>query len=147
MEVTGRKGARLREVWNDDDARAYLGMADPDFPNLFILYGSNTNQVVHGGSAIMWTEFSVTYVMDAIRIRLESSVKAMDVKPEVFHRFTERVDEANLLRAWGFSTVNSLYKNSKGARDAKFSVQHIRTVAKDTRGYSVGLCFRHREDP
>jgi 4-hydroxyacetophenone monooxygenase len=120
MEVTGRKGARLREVWNDDDARAYLGMAVPDFPNLFILYGPNTNQVVHGGSAIMWTEFSVTYVMDAIRILLESGAKAMDVKPEVFQRFTERVDEANRLRAWGFSTVNSWYKNSKGRTTQNF---------------------------
>jgi 4-hydroxyacetophenone monooxygenase len=114
MEVTGRKGARLREVWNDDDARAYLGMTVPDFPNLFILYGPNTNQVVHGGSAIMWTEFSVTYVMDAIRILLEANAKAMDVKPQVFSGFTERVDEANRLRAWGFSKVNSWYKNSKG---------------------------------
>jgi 4-hydroxyacetophenone monooxygenase len=120
MEVTGRQGARLREVWNDDDARAYLGMAVPGFPNLFILYGPNTNQVVHGGSAIMWTEFSVTYVMDAIRILLKSGGKAMDVKPEVFRRFTERVDEANLLRAWGFSTVNSWYKNSKGRATQNF---------------------------
>jgi 4-hydroxyacetophenone monooxygenase len=114
MQVTGRKGARLREVWNDDDARAYLGLTVPDFPNLFILYGPNTNQVVHGGSVIMWTEFSVTYVMDAIRILLEGGAKAMDVKPDVFNRFTERVDAANRLRAWGFSTVNSWYKNSKG---------------------------------
>jgi 4-hydroxyacetophenone monooxygenase len=120
MEVTGRQGARLREVWNDDDARAYLGMAVPGFPNLFILYGPNTNQVVHGGSAIMWTEFSVTYVMDAIRILLKSGGKAMDVKPEVFRRFTERVDEANLLRAWGFSMVNSWYKNSKGRATQNF---------------------------
>lgn len=120
MEVTGRKGARLREVWNDDDARAYLGMTIPDFPNLFVLYGPNTNQVVHGGSAIMWTEFSVTYVMDAIRILLEADAKAMDVKPEVFRGFTERVDAANRLRAWGFSTVNSWYKNSKGRTTQNF---------------------------
>jgi 4-hydroxyacetophenone monooxygenase len=44
----------------------------------------------------------------------------MDVKPEVLHRFTERVDEANLLRAWGFSTVNSWYKNSKGRATQNF---------------------------
>jgi 4-hydroxyacetophenone monooxygenase len=62
----------------------------------------------------MWTEFSVTYVMDAIRILLEADAKAMDVKPQVFDGFTERVDEANRLRAWGFSKVNSWYKNSKG---------------------------------
>jgi 4-hydroxyacetophenone monooxygenase len=120
MEVIGRKGAGLRDVWNDDDARAYLGMTVPDFPNLFVLYGPNTNQVVHGGSAIMWTEFSVTYVMDAIRVLLEANAKAMDVKSEVFLGFAERVDAANRLRAWGFSKVNSWYKNSKGRTTQNF---------------------------
>ncbi|MGA7327616.1 MAG: NAD(P)/FAD-dependent oxidoreductase [Rhodomicrobium sp.] len=120
IEVTGRKGARLREIWDDDDARAYLGMTVPDFPNLFILYGPNTNQVVHGGSAVMWTEFSVTYVMDAIRNLLEGNAKAMDVKSEVFRTYAERVDAANRLRAWGFSKVNSWYKNSKGRATQNF---------------------------
>ena len=34
FEVRGPLGASLREVWDDDDARAYLGTAVPDFPNL-----------------------------------------------------------------------------------------------------------------
>ena len=33
----------LREVWDDDDARAYLGLMTPGFPNLFFIYGPNTN--------------------------------------------------------------------------------------------------------
>jgi 4-hydroxyacetophenone monooxygenase len=127
MKVTGRSGALLRQVWADDDARAYLGMTVPDFPDLFILYGPNTNQVVHGGSAIMWTEFSVTYVMDAIRILLEANAKAMDVKSDVFHKFTERVDATNRLRAWGFPKVNSWYKNSKErtTRNFPFSTSEL----------------------
>jgi len=120
MEIAGRKGARLREIWNDDDAGAYLGMTVPNFPNLFILYGPNTNQVVHGGSAIMWTEFSVSYVLDAIRVLLERDAKAMDVRPEVFRAYMERIDRANRLRAWGFSKVNSWYKNSKGRTTQNF---------------------------
>jgi 4-hydroxyacetophenone monooxygenase len=120
MEITGRKEARLREKWNDDDAAAYLGMTVPGFPNLFILYGPNTNQVVHGGSAIMWTEYSISYVLDAIRILLERDAKAMDVRPEVFRTYMERIDKANLMRAWGFSKVSSWYKNSKGRTTQNF---------------------------
>ena len=33
---------RLREVWDDDDARAYLGMAVPGFPNFFCLLRART---------------------------------------------------------------------------------------------------------
>lgn len=120
MRVVGRDGHDLRAVWDDDDARAYLGMTVPNFPNLFILYGPNTNQVVHGGSAIMWTEFTVKYVLDAVRTLLGTGARAMDVKHAVYEQFTQRVDEANRLRAWGFSKVNSWYKNSKGRATQNF---------------------------
>lgn len=113
MEVTGREGIDLHEMW-DDDARAFLGMCMPHFPNLFLLYGPNTNQVVHGGSAVLWSEFAITYVLDAIRSLLSSGARSLEVTQAAYWRYNERVDEANLLRAWGFSSVNSWYKNSKG---------------------------------
>jgi 4-hydroxyacetophenone monooxygenase len=39
FEARGRSGRSLRETWADDDAKAYLGTAVPDFPNFFCLYG------------------------------------------------------------------------------------------------------------
>src|SRR4029450_7174702 len=47
MTVTGRDGRDLHEEWHGD-ARAYLGVTVPGFPNLFCLYGPNTNIVVNG---------------------------------------------------------------------------------------------------
>ena len=44
MTVTGRGGVDLHEQWGGD-ARAYLGITVPGFPNLFCLYGPNTNIV------------------------------------------------------------------------------------------------------
>ena len=32
----GRSGRTLRQVWDDDDARAYLGLAAPDFPEFLL---------------------------------------------------------------------------------------------------------------
>jgi 4-hydroxyacetophenone monooxygenase len=68
----------------------------------------------------MWTEYSISYVLDAIRILLERDAKAMDVRPEVFRTYMERIDKANLMRAWGFSKVSSWYKNSKGRTTQNF---------------------------
>lgn len=42
MQVTGRRGATLDDAWREG-AEAHLGMAVPGFPNLFLLYGPNTN--------------------------------------------------------------------------------------------------------
>jgi len=113
MKVIGRNGIDLHDMW-DGDARAYLGMTVPNFPNLFVLYGPNTNQVVHGGSAIVWSEYSVKYVLDAARHLLLAKKGEMEVKESIYWKYNDRIDEANLLRTWGFSGVNSWYKNDKG---------------------------------
>ena len=49
MQITGVEGADLQQRWKDG-ARAYLGLCVPDFPNLFVVYGPNTNL---GGSSII----------------------------------------------------------------------------------------------
>lgn len=113
MTVIGEGGVDLHTMW-DGDARAYLGMSVPGFPNMFILYGPNTNQVVHGGSAILWSEFSVKYVLDAIHQMVTKGFRAMSVKQEVHDAYSRRIDEANALRSWGYSKCTSWYKNEKG---------------------------------
>ena len=60
MRVTGRHGVDLHEQWAGD-ARAYLGVAVPGFPNFFCLYGPNTN-LAHGGSIIFQAECQTRYV-------------------------------------------------------------------------------------
>lgn len=42
IDVTGEAGQTLKERWSDG-AEAYLGVMTAGFPNLFILYGPNTN--------------------------------------------------------------------------------------------------------
>ncbi|OCR22081.1 hypothetical protein AFK24_26200 [Pseudomonas syringae] len=113
INITGRDGLALHEVWKDDDARAYMGMTVPGFPNMFCMYGPNTGLVVYS-TIIQFSEFTATYIVDAVRLLLEGGHQSMEIKPQVFESYNQRVDQANGLRAWGFSRVNSWYKNSKG---------------------------------
>ena len=112
MTFTGRGGADLHERWAGD-ARAFMGMHVPDFPNLFMVFGPNTGLVING-SLILMSELSVHYLLQSIRLLLTTGRRTMDVKPEVFAAFQEEVDAANRLMSWGTSTVNSWYKNSTG---------------------------------
>ncbi len=112
MRVTGRDGLDLHEHW-DGDARAYLGITVPGFPNLFCLYGPNTNIVVNG-SIIYFSECGVRYILGCIEHVLRSGAAALDVRGEVHDEFNERVDAENRLMAWGWSEVNSWYKNEHG---------------------------------
>jgi 4-hydroxyacetophenone monooxygenase len=77
--VRGRSGSTLREVWNDDDARAYLGLAIPDFPNFFCLYGPNL-QPGHGGSLIFVVEMQMRYIMDLLRQMLNQGIGAVECR-------------------------------------------------------------------
>ncbi|MCH7580057.1 MAG: NAD(P)/FAD-dependent oxidoreductase [Chloroflexi bacterium] len=112
MKIVGRNGIALTEQW-DGDARAYLGITVPNFPNFFMLYGPNTNIVVNG-SIIYFSECEVQYVLGCLRMLLKDGHRAMDCRQDVHDAYNERIDEANLKRAWGASDVNSWYKNDRG---------------------------------
>jgi 4-hydroxyacetophenone monooxygenase len=112
MKVVGRSGIDLNEQW-DGDARAYMGITVPNFPNFFMLYGPNTNLVVNG-SIIYFSECEVQYVLGCVRMLIEGEHKAIDCKKDVHDAYNERIDKANRERTWGASKVNSWYKNDKG---------------------------------
>ncbi len=68
MKFKGRGGVDLHQQW-DGDARAYLGITIPNFPNLFCMYGPNTNIVVNG-SIIFFSECEIRYIMGCIETLL-----------------------------------------------------------------------------
>lgn len=112
MKVVGRGGVELHDRWGGD-ARAYLGITLPSFPNLFLLYGPNTNIVVNG-SITYFSECEVHYVLGCIRELLQRGIAAIDAKAEVHDAYNEKVDAENLKMAWGVSSVNTWYKNATG---------------------------------
>jgi 4-hydroxyacetophenone monooxygenase len=112
MRIVGRGGVDLNQAWNGD-ARAYLGMTTPGFPNLFMIYGPNTNIVVNG-SIIFFSECAVRYIVGALKLMAETGAATLEVKREVHDAFNVKVDKANDLMAWGAPQVTSWYKNATG---------------------------------
>ena len=112
IRVVGRGGRVLSEHW-DGDARAYLGMTIPSFPNLFLMYGPNTNIVVNG-SIIFFSECATQYIVGCIDLLLRSGRKSLDVRADVHDAYNERVDAENARMAWGAPAVSSWYKNKHG---------------------------------
>ena len=112
MKIVGRGGIDLHEQW-DGVAQAYLGIVSPNFPNLFFMYGPNTNIVING-SIIYFSECEAHYISRYIQYLLENDITALDVKKEVHDEYNVRIDEGNSQMAWGASSVNSWYKNPHG---------------------------------
>jgi len=110
--VKGRGGRDLHDEWAGD-ARAYLGMTAPGFPNFFMIYGPNTNIVVNG-SIIFFSECSVRYIVGCLQLMAEQGAETLEVRRDVHDAFNARVDEMNAKMAWGAPQVTSWYKNAKG---------------------------------
>jgi 4-hydroxyacetophenone monooxygenase len=113
MEITGRSGRTLREVWGEDDARAYLGISVPDFPNFFCLLGPNTF-AGHGGSGILSIELELRYVMEVLAEMFERGIASVECRQSVHDAYNERLDEALSSTIWAHPGMTTYYRNSKG---------------------------------
>ncbi len=113
MEIRGRGGRSIRETWGDDDPRAYLGITVPDFPNMLVLYGPNTN-LGHGGSAIFLAECQVRYCLSLLRGILERGAGEFEVRREVHDAYNERIDGELRQLVWSHDSVGTWYKNKQG---------------------------------
>jgi 4-hydroxyacetophenone monooxygenase len=113
MEVRGRSGRTLREVWGEDDARAYLGISIPDFPNFFCLLGPNTF-AGHGGSGVLTIELEMRYVMELLAMMVERHIAAVDCRQEVHDSYNDELDEALSQTIWAYPGMTTYYRNSRG---------------------------------
>ncbi len=113
MQVIGRDGVEIHQVWKPDDATAYLGTTVPGFPNFFILLGPNTG-LAHGGNVIFMSECQVRYVMMALREVIEGGHHSIDVKPAVHDAYVEEVDRLHKGMVWSHKGLNNWYRNPAG---------------------------------
>jgi cation diffusion facilitator CzcD-associated flavoprotein CzcO len=109
MEVVGRAGRRLTEAWAHG-AEAYLGITVPCFPNMFLLYGPNTN---HGtGSAIELLEAQARYAADAARLLANGTAERLEVRRDVHDAFQRELGERLGDSVW--ATCSSWYVTADG---------------------------------
>ena len=113
VEVRGRGGRSLRDEWGEDDPRAYLGMTVPGFPNLFLLYGPNTN-LGHGGTIIFHAECQVRYVVSMLITMIESGIESIEVRTDVCDDYNRRVDDAHSKMVWTHPAMDTWYRNARG---------------------------------
>lgn len=113
MELRGRTGRTLKDVWGPDDAKAYLGVTVPDFPNLFILNGPNTF-AGHGGSAILATEFQLRYALQGIERLASGAAKAVEVRDAVCADYNHRVDAIMETMIWTHKGTETYFRNKAG---------------------------------
>jgi 4-hydroxyacetophenone monooxygenase len=112
MEIHGNDDRSLRDEWHDDDARAYLGMSTPGFPNLFFLFGPNTNPP--GGSWILVAEDQVRYITGMLAAMARNGLASVECRQERYDDYNAEVDATNARLVFGQPGVDSYYRNAAG---------------------------------
>ncbi|MBY0402062.1 NAD(P)/FAD-dependent oxidoreductase [Myxococcota bacterium] len=92
VKYTGRGGIDLHAFWSKDGPRAYLGMMVPHFPNLFILYGPNSQPLSGGTGLPIWYVLWSAYTAQCIVRLIETGQSRVEVKQDVYERYNEALD-------------------------------------------------------
>lgn len=109
LTVKGRGGADLQERWQDG-AEAYLGLAMPEFPNMFTIHGPNT--ILGHNSNVFIIEQQVGYVINCLRLIWQHK-QPIEIKPGVMENYRTWLEASVGKTVWK-GDCRSWYKNAQG---------------------------------
>ena len=124
MKITGRGGRTVEELWNEGGARAYTFSMIPGFPNLWSLYGPNTNGGLGPGA---FHECVARYAMECMERLILDDTREIEAKEDAYWRFNELVDERNACKVWSDPRAHNYYwtEHGRSAVMCPFSASEI----------------------
>jgi cation diffusion facilitator CzcD-associated flavoprotein CzcO len=106
LTIRGAGGRELREEWSEG-ARAYLGVSVPHFPNLFLMYGPNTN--LGAGSIVAMLERQARYIRKTLK---HFGGRPVAVRAEVAESYDRALQARLVDGVW--SMCSSWYRGPNG---------------------------------
>jgi cation diffusion facilitator CzcD-associated flavoprotein CzcO len=110
-QIRNGQGRTLRETW-DGSPGAYLGTSVSGYPNLFLIYGPNTN--LGHSSMVYMLESQFRYVLAALRAARERGLKRLEVRREVQDTYNEDLQRRLKRTVWNSGTCASWYLDEDG---------------------------------
>jgi cation diffusion facilitator CzcD-associated flavoprotein CzcO len=136
LAIEGPRGT-LADAWGDVP-RAYLGVTVPDFPNLFLLYGPNTNGGT--GSVVATIESSMHHVLAALRELRRAGASTIQVRRDAADAFDAELRAALRRTVWHTGCTN-WYVDADGNDPSQWpwswSAYRRRTSRLDPAAYTV----------
>jgi cation diffusion facilitator CzcD-associated flavoprotein CzcO len=138
MEISGRGGRTLAEEWSEV-ARAYLGLSVPGFPNMFLLYGPNTNGGT--GSVVNTLEYGIGHVLAALKAMERVDAARIEVRRATAEGFDRELRAALAKTVW-HSGCSNWYVDENGNDPSNWpwlwSAYRRRTARLEPGAYELG---------
>lgn len=110
LDVIGRDGVPLSERWAGTP-EAYLGLSVDGFPNMFMIYGPNTN--LNHNSVVTMMEIQQDYIVQCVEHLIKHPGDVLEVRPEILRAYNEWL-QGELEASSYASDCSSWYKNADG---------------------------------
>ena len=92
-DFIGKGGLNVHDFWSKDGPRAYLSMMTPEFPNMFMIYGPNSQPVSGGTGLPIWYVLWSAYIAKLLTKMIEDGKSRVEVKTEAYERYNEALDQ------------------------------------------------------
>lgn len=132
-KITNSSGINLNTYWSGRPG-AFHGICVPNYPNLFFLFGPNTNAPVQGATTL-FSEVESMYIIDLIQHSIDQDCTTIEVLEEQYNDYLNKLDAENAKYSWGGSSVSSWYQTKDGAstQNWPFAASNFWQQAEDQR--------------
>ncbi len=97
VAITGRGGLDLQARWHGGP-EGYRGIGVPGFPNMFLLYGPNTN--LGHNSIIVMLEAQARYIVRCLAHLVDAGLSTLEVREEANRGYNENLQQALGKMVW-----------------------------------------------
>jgi cation diffusion facilitator CzcD-associated flavoprotein CzcO len=131
--LVGTDGRTLAEYWGGSP-NAFRGTTVHGFPNLFLMYGPNTNL---GHSSIVYMlESQATYVAEALRQMAERRLSSVEVTEQSQQQYNSWIHDSLAGTVWNSGGCSSWYLDSEGRNPVMWPTYTF-TFRNSTRTFDV----------
>ncbi|MET0896676.1 MAG: NAD(P)/FAD-dependent oxidoreductase [Mycobacterium sp.] len=109
VAITGEGGRSLADVWSER-AGAFLGLSVPGFPNMFLVYGPNTN--LGSGSIVYMLEAQAAHIVAAVREIAGCGGAVLEVRDAAYRAFLGAMARRQKHTVW--QSCRSWYHDDRG---------------------------------
>ena len=110
LNIIGKDGMLLRDAWAESP-KSYYGIFVPHFPNMFVMYGPNTN--LGHNSIIIMSEAQSKYITQCIVRMKDLGRKTVEVKSGVVEEYYDEIQTRLQNMIWA-EVDDSWYKSTDG---------------------------------
>ena len=110
LDISGKDEILIQEAWKDGP-KNYLGITVDGFPNMFMMYGPNTN--LGHNSIIIMSEAQANYISQAVKFIVLNKWKSVEVKKSIINTYFNEIQSRLENMIWS-KIENSWYTSSTG---------------------------------